>query len=396
MPAASARSTRVADFKTHITTSTALGLGYAVVANRHFNVPLPACALAGALCSVSGMLPDLDSDSGVPLRESLAFSAACIPAMMLPRFESFGWPNEGVILACAIVYVVVRFGLGTALKKYTVHRGMFHSIPAALIAGEVAFLVCASGDIYLRAYKACAVLVGFFSHLILDEIWSVRVQGGRIGLKSSSGTAMKLWGDSMWANISCYGKLVLLGVLVFNDPIWATVSPEASRFHEVASGVVQTIESRANLQLPQGLIPRAGAIGSAPSNNAAPSNYGGQQNVAGTNYNQQYYQQSQQYATQRGYPQSQGYAQQQPQQPVYQYQQPWQSQTPAYSQTAPQQPYYPPQSYAPQNTPAQNYAPQGYPQQPYATPQTNGWQQTPAAGAPYDPRVQYGPMTRRY
>lgn len=379
----------MADFKTHITTSSALGLGYAVVANRHFGVPLPACVLSGALCSVSGMLPDLDSDSGVPLRESLAFSAALIPAMMLPRFESLGWPNEAIILAGALIYALVRFGLGTALKKYTVHRGMFHSIPAAFIAGEVTFLVCASGDIYLRAYKAGAVLVGFFSHLILDEIWSVRVQGGRIGLKSSSGTAMKLWGDSMWANISCYGKLLLLGVLVFNDPIWTTVSPEASKLHAAAAGVVQTIENRTNVQIPSGLIPRAGATGTMRPNGAPPQNM--PQNTPPQNNMQQYYQQPPQYAAPRGYPQQQGYAQQQPQQPAYQYQQPWQAQAPGYGQAPPQQQYYAPQSY-----PAQNYAPQGYPQQQYGPQQPNGWQQAPAAGTPLDPRVQYGPMTRRY
>lgn len=380
----------MADFKTHITTSTALGLGYAVVANRHFDMPLPACVLSGALCSVSGMLPDLDSDSGVPLRESLAFSAALIPAMMLPRFESLGWPNEAIILAGALIYVLVRFGLGTALKKYTVHRGMFHSIPAAIIAGEVAFLVCASGDIYLRAYKAGAVLVGFFSHLILDEIWSVRVQGGRIGLKSSSGTAMKLWGDSMWANVSCYGKLALLGVLVFNDPIWTTVSPEASKLHAAAAGVVQRIENQTNVQLPPGLLPRSGATGAARPNVAIPQSNAPQNNM------QQYYQQLQQYAAPRGYPQPQGYAQQQLQQPAYQYQQPRQAQTPVYGQAAPQQQYYAPQNYPAQNYAPQGYIPQGYPQQQYAPQQPNGWQQAPAAGAPLDPRVQYGPMTRRY
>ncbi len=268
---------------------------------------------------------------------------------------------------------------------------MFHSIPAALIAGEVAFLVCASGDIYHRAYKAGAVLVGFFSHLILDEIWSVRVQGGRIGLKSSSGTAMKLWGDSVWANISCYGKLALLGVLVFNDPIWTTVSPEASKLHAAAAGVVQTFENRTNVQIPPVLLPRAGATGTARPNGAIPQNNAPQNNM------QQYYQQpQQQYAAQRGYPQQQGYAQQQPQQPVYQYQQPWQAQTPPYGQAAPQQQYYAPQNYPAQNYAPQGYAPQGYPQQQYAPQQPNGWQQAPAAGAPLDPRVQYGPMTRRY
>lgn len=226
---------RVADFKTHITTSTVLGVGYAAGAYQFFDVPAPTCILAGALCSVSGMLPDLDSDSGVPLRESLAFGSAFVPMLLVPRLEQeFGWPLETIILVGAVLYVTIRFGFGKLLKKYTVHRGMFHSIPAAIIFGELAFLLCANGPFALRAYKACAVLVGFFSHLILDEIWSIRFKGG-IGLKSSSGTAMKFWSDSMWGNLSCYGKLALFSFLTMADPIWAGVSPLTDGVHQVCA-----------------------------------------------------------------------------------------------------------------------------------------------------------------
>jgi hypothetical protein len=172
-----------------------------------------------------------------------------VPMLCLDRFHHLGWPVETIALAGAGIYLVIRFGLGKVLKKYTVHRGMFHSIPAAAIAGEVAFLVCASGDIYLRAYKACAVVAGFMSHLILDEIWSVRVKGGRIGLKSSSGTAMKLWGESGWANLSCYGKLILLGVVVLNDPIWSSLSPEGAEAHSIASRLFGTVKEAVPQQL---------------------------------------------------------------------------------------------------------------------------------------------------
>lgn len=226
----------MADFKTHITVSTAVGVGYGAVAHTQFGIPWPTCVMAGTLCSVSGMLPDLDSDSGVPLRESLSFAAACVPMLCLERFRHLGWPPETIALAGAGLYLAIRFGVGKMLKKYTVHRGMFHSIPAAIIAGECAFLICSYGDIYIRSYKACAVLVGFLSHLILDEIWSVKLKGG-IGLKSSSGTAMKLWGDDAWANLSCYGKMILLAVVVLNDPIWTTVSPQGEELHTIASRI---------------------------------------------------------------------------------------------------------------------------------------------------------------
>lgn len=243
----------MADFKTHITVSTACGIAYGGVAYAQFGVPAPSCVLAGALCSVSGMLPDLDSDSGVPLRESLSFASACVPMLLLERFRHLGWSPETIALAGAGVYVAVRFGLGWMLKKYTVHRGMFHSVPAALIAGAVAFLLCSNGSFQLRAYKACAVMLGFMSHLILDEIWSVKVSGGRIGLKSSSGTAVKFFSDSMWANISTYGKLAILGVLVFNDPIWLDVSPQAARLHELAGVATREVESQTNGKLPMSL-----------------------------------------------------------------------------------------------------------------------------------------------
>ncbi|HJS08786.1 MAG TPA: metal-dependent hydrolase, partial [Pirellulales bacterium] len=106
------------------------------------------------------------------------------------------------------------------LKRYTVHRGMFHSLPAALIAAEVAFLIFDKDDLRLRYYTAGAVLIGFLSHLVLDEIWSISFRRGLPRLKKSFGTAMKIWGDNLWANVSTYAKVILLTYLVVQDPRW--------------------------------------------------------------------------------------------------------------------------------------------------------------------------------
>ena len=210
----------MAGFKTHITTSTVLGIGYGAGAFALYDVPAPTCLLAAGLCSVSGMLPDIDSDSGVPLRESLAFAAAVVPMLMMERFHNLGLAPESIALGGAIVYLLIRFGLGGLLKRYTVHRGMFHSLPAAIIFGELAFLVCHCEDINLRYYKAGAVVLGFMSHLVLDEIWSLQFRRGRLQLKKSFGTAVKVWGDSLWANFSTYAKLALLTYLVTQDQGW--------------------------------------------------------------------------------------------------------------------------------------------------------------------------------
>ncbi len=228
----------MAGFKTHITTSTVLGIAGGAVSKLYFDVPLETSILAAGLCGVSGMMPDLDSGPGRPLRESLAFAAAVVPMMCVDRFKAMQWPLESIILVGGAMYLLIRFGLATLLRKYTVHRGMFHSIPAALIAGEITFLAFGSEKLDLRFFVSGAVVLGFMSHLILDEIWSIDFHRGLPRLKSSFGTAIKFWGDSVWANISTYAKVVVLTFLVVNDPEWMSRFGSAgAEQHQIAETI---------------------------------------------------------------------------------------------------------------------------------------------------------------
>jgi hypothetical protein len=209
----------MADFRTHITTSTLMGIGYGS-AGYAAGLPLSTCMVATGLCSVSGMLPDLDSDSGIPLRECTMFAAAVAPMLMLDRFQQMGLTNETMALAAGLIYLTIRFVVAEVFRRYTVHRGMWHSIPAAVTMGLVAFLVISSEDMTLRLYKTFAVVLGFMIHLILDELWSIEIRRGRLRLKRSFGTAMKFWsGRSTWANVSTYGKLILFAALAASDPV---------------------------------------------------------------------------------------------------------------------------------------------------------------------------------
>ena len=208
----------MAGFQTHITTSTVLGVGYAV-GGCYLGMPLETSVLAGGLCSVAGMLPDLDSDSGTPVREMSTFVAAIVPMLMVERFQSFNWSRETMALAAMLIYIAIRFGLVELFKRYTVHRGMWHSIPACITCGLLVFLIVGGQDLNVRLFKAGSVIVGFMSHLVLDEMYSLSLRSGRLNIKRSFGTAIKFWGKDRWANYSTYVKLAILAFFAVGDPM---------------------------------------------------------------------------------------------------------------------------------------------------------------------------------
>lgn len=208
----------MAGFKTHITTSCLLGVGYTGT-GIYLGLPIEASLVAGGLCGIGGMLPDIDSDSGIPFRESMGFAAAIVPVLMLDRLREFGLNHEQMVLITGSLYLFVRFGIARLLARYTVHRGMFHSLPAALIFAGITFLVSGCADLQLRYFKATGIFIGVMSHLMLDEIYAVEWTGGRWRFKKSFGTAMKLWGKSGIANVSTYAKLALVVLMILGEPM---------------------------------------------------------------------------------------------------------------------------------------------------------------------------------
>lgn len=206
----------VADFRTHVTFSSAIGAGYAVVASG-MGFDLSTALVGGGLCGVSGMLPDVDSDSGVPRRESLGFAAAIVPMLLLGRFRDMGLEHDQMILLAAATYFGIRFVAADLIGRWSVHRGMWHSIPAILIFAGLAFLISSPTDVFDRYLKAIAVALGSFSHLLLDEIYSVDTRGVVPKLKKSFGTAIKFWGKNGWANFSTYAKLAAVSAAILTD-----------------------------------------------------------------------------------------------------------------------------------------------------------------------------------
>jgi membrane-bound metal-dependent hydrolase YbcI (DUF457 family) len=202
----------MAAFREHITFSCALGAGYSVLLAKGLGEEWPLALQAGALCGVSGMLPDLDSDSGTPVREIFGVTAAVLPLLFLHKLHRMGMSPEATLLVFIAAYLLIRFVLAWLFRLVTVHRGMFHSIPGALIAAELAYLAYDPPHEKGRLLVAFGVFLGFLSHLVLDEIYSVDINSVLPRLKTSAGSALKFASKSVIATVFTW---LLLGVLTY-------------------------------------------------------------------------------------------------------------------------------------------------------------------------------------
>src|SRR5437899_1976409 len=83
-----------------------------------------------------------------------------VPLLLLERLRNAGLSPEGTVLLMGACYLAIRFGAAWLFKHLTVHRGMFHSLPAALIAAEIVFLAHDCPQRHGHLVLAAGVLLG--------------------------------------------------------------------------------------------------------------------------------------------------------------------------------------------------------------------------------------------
>lgn len=209
----------MASYRGHLAVSSVLGAAYGAAGLLHLQLDWGPAFLAFGLTTVGGLLPDLDSDSGVPVRELFGLAGAFIPILLIPRLRQAGLSLEQMLVILGGAYLFVRYGLARFFKQVTVHRGMFHSIPALGIAGLAVYLLYHSPDPRLRYYLAGGAMLGFLSHLILDEMFAVDFTGATLRLNRMAGSAFKLTSPSILATFLTYCVLLLLGGMAWMN--WA-------------------------------------------------------------------------------------------------------------------------------------------------------------------------------
>jgi hypothetical protein len=212
----------MASYRGHLMLSAPLGAAYGSLCLLHPEWDWAPIFLGAGLCTLGGLLPDLDSDSGVPVRELFGISAAAFASILyFPLKRRFGLPPEQALVIAAAAYFLIRYGASSLFRRITVHRGMFHSIPAMLIAGLVVYLLFPTEDLLLKIYLGGAVMVGFLSHLVLDEIYSVDFMGVAIRFNKYAGSAVKFGSSSWGATLTCYAILIALCYVAWEGtPDW--------------------------------------------------------------------------------------------------------------------------------------------------------------------------------
>jgi hypothetical protein len=145
--------------------------------------------MAGVLGSV---LPDIDLKDSRPSRAMFAGLAVFFSFAVLFTFATQFSIVEMLILWLGTL-VLVRYGVHALFHRISVHRGIWHSILAGVFSAAATAVVFKH---FLGRHDGVAWLaagfmfIGFLTHLVLDEVYSVDVMDTRI--KASFGTALKL------------------------------------------------------------------------------------------------------------------------------------------------------------------------------------------------------------
>jgi hypothetical protein len=232
----------VATFHTHLTVGLSVaGLAVTTALITGLAGPLSAVVYLG-LGTLGSLMPDLDSDNSVPTRVGLTLLA--ITLAFAAVFLAAHFSKAPFVLAATWVftYLFLRTVVFMLLLKFTVHRGIFHSIPAVVLVGLATTVIAAHlpqrlpvGHISSTQAWVAGLFTagGYLTHLILDEIYSVDFANRRI--RRSFGTAIKFWFQgSTAASVFVYLACLALVPFVPNPrPLLKHFSHRAHRYSQV-------------------------------------------------------------------------------------------------------------------------------------------------------------------
>lgn len=218
----------MANFTTHIAVGTVvsgalatLTLAADVVAPQN----LVAVTLAGVLGSV---LPDIDLKDSRPSRAMFAGLAIFFSfAVLFHSATKYSVAELWILWLGTLLFV--RYGLHKIFHKFSVHRGIWHSLLAAVFCAVMTAIVFRHmlGKPAGVSWLAGAFLfLGYVTHLTLDEMYSVDVMDTR--LKASFGTALKVF-DRRHIKASVAMAAATIGAILISPSTTTFVDGLASR-----------------------------------------------------------------------------------------------------------------------------------------------------------------------
>jgi membrane-bound metal-dependent hydrolase YbcI (DUF457 family) len=201
----------VGSFKQHLTCAIIGGAACGTGGMYLYNISYEDAAASALLCIFGGILPDIDCPVSKPADFIVRIFSVLGPVFLLQILpNTYLTPSKILIIAIA-GYLLALYGIRELIKRFTVHRGIIHSIPAAIIWGAIAFLAYRNSSRTMQNIAASSAAIGYMIHLIIDEIFSlVDISGGKFTPKKSSGSALKFFSKSLLVNFLAYSFLLFM------------------------------------------------------------------------------------------------------------------------------------------------------------------------------------------
>lgn len=212
--------------------------------NTHLGVAAVASGMLATLClqvgfvdskdailitvagTIGGILPDIDLHYSYPSR--ILFS---VLGVILAFLWVFAAKNQLSIIelwgAGLGIYLFIRYPIWALFNKFTVHRGVIHSLVSAILFSFICVILSFhlfNKTPFISWLVAFFVFVGFIIHLLLDELFSVDFMGHR--LKRSFGTALKI----IDSNEIIASTVIIISIII----LWF-FTPPASQFIDTIS-----------------------------------------------------------------------------------------------------------------------------------------------------------------
>jgi len=231
---------------------------------------------------LGSVLPDIDLKDSRPARAMFAGLAVFFSFAVLFGLERKYSIAEMLVLWLGTL-VFVRYVAKELFARFSYHRGIWHSLLAMAFCAFVTALVYSrllQRDEGVAWLAAGFMSVGYLTHLILDEIYSVDVMDTRI--KASFGTALKLVDAKHWGHTAVMAAATVLAFLatpptksfmenITSHALWSELHqrllPPGHRWFQGMAWVLETPPPRGKASaIPAAIAPIAtGSIGSAPA-----------------------------------------------------------------------------------------------------------------------------------
>jgi heme A synthase len=121
----------MANFNTHLSIAAAASSGVALISVNVHLIAITDMPWLVFLGTVGGMLPDIDADNSRPVKLLFNVLALMGIAAALQVFEG-KYISYQLLSIAGVTYLVIRYGVYALFNNLTVHRGVFHSLMAAV------------------------------------------------------------------------------------------------------------------------------------------------------------------------------------------------------------------------------------------------------------------------